>query len=895
MDGELNKLLLRQIRRHFGSVEAVPQEWMGFLSVISDTYKGFEDGEKLLQLSLDISSDELRTAYLNQKENADHLASIINDIRAAILSLDPQSEKGLSTDSGTGARTLLSSLLKLIDEHKALEIQLIQSENYLRDILDSQEVGVIIVDAETFKISFVNRKAASLYGASKEEIIGHVCHGYICPTRCGECELSNNHKLLLSSEKELINIGGEHIPILKSVVHTIFHKRPSLVESFVDITALKKAESELIKAKEEAEAANHAKSGFLANMSHEIRTPLNGVIGFTDLLMKTDLSALQRQHMQTVYQSATSLLELLNDILDFSKIEAGKLELSPEATDVVEMAVQVTDMMRLRARENEVELLLNLPRNLPDLIYADPVRLRQIMVNLVGNAIKFTRQGNVELAITLIDPTPNINGKAKILFSVSDTGIGIPADKQQGIFESFSQADTTTTRKYGGTGLGLAISSRLVNNMGSELKLISAEGKGSKFFFEIEVSAEWHADKPKEVLPKAGRALILEDNARSAQLLSEMLGSLNIQSEITAEPEEALSRLRAGIKYDVVLLDFMLPGTNAFKVIRQLKQGLVLIRKQTFPIAIMHNMPEDNDFRLECEQLEVHTVIAKPVAFGQLQQAIVNLGNPPEKLSETTKMASQDNRMDDYSHFKVLVAEDNRTNIILAKAIINRVLPGAEVIHAAHGGEAVDLYRSHRPDFVFMDIQMPEMNGYDATRNIREFEITTGKRCPIVALTAGTLKGEESRCIEAGMDDYISKPVVESTISRVVKSWLTEKASIRIESPETTSGGKLRFDRSELLHRLHGDVAMLNKILEHAVVNLPQQISDLKTAFDSENCLNLRILAHDMAGSARNLCCYALADMAARLEQSNCEPSRSLECLDDMARESELLIKLFSA
>ncbi len=374
MSSAWNHLLQRQIKRHLGSIDNLPEGVIGLFQSINDTYNSLEDDILLLQNSIEISSQELRDAYHQQKQDAEDRKETIEKIKEAISALTPEGETSIIGDKSSLSENslLLGSLIRLIEERKQMEFSLKESENSLREILDSQDVGVTIIDVETLEIAFINKKGADLFGRSKEEIIGNLCHPMICQKESGMCNLHDPTLLVRQAEQFFVNAKGEKIPILKSVVYSSFKGRKRLVESFVDISSLKVAEAALIKAKDAAEQANRAKSEFVANMSHEIRTPLNGVIGFSDLLMKTKLNETQKHYMQTVFYSANSLLDLLNDILDFSKIESGKFELNPERTDLIVLSEQISDVLKFRAHEKEIELLLNLPVDLPRFIKSIP-------------------------------------------------------------------------------------------------------------------------------------------------------------------------------------------------------------------------------------------------------------------------------------------------------------------------------------------------------------------------------------------------------------------------------------------------------------------------------------------------------------------------------------------
>ncbi len=742
---------------------------------INDTYNNFDDDICLLQNSIEISSQELRDAYLKKKQDAEAQKDTIDRIKEAIFALTPEGEtiNHGTQDSLSDNSHLFTSLIRLIEERKQMEVSLKESEFSLREILDSQDVGVTIIDVESHEVSFINKKGADLYGTPKEEIIGKPCHEMICPTRWGECTLSQPGSLLKTAEKVFLNVKGERIPILKSVVHSSFNGRKRLVESYVDISSLKMAEAALIKAKESAETANRAKSEFLANMSHEIRTPLNGVIGFSDLLMKTKLNDTQKHYMQTVFYSANSLLDLLNDVLDFSKIESGKFEMNPEKTDVILLSEQISDVLKFRAHEKGLELLLNLPADLPRFIEIDPVRLRQVLVNLLGNAFKFTEKGEVEIKIESGTPDA-VSGKTLFTFSVRDTGIGIPREKQQKIFESFAQADSTTTRKYGGTGLGLAISNKLVEMMGSKLDLESEPGKGSRFFFSVLVHAE-HGDPVVFNENNSIRTvLVVDDNQNNRVILQHMLQTRDIQADLAGNGREALEMITPEMNYDVIIMDYNMPEMNGIEVIRRIREKCNMpVEKQ--PIIFLHSSSDDEKIHRECKKLGVKVTLVKPVKMTQLFEALSKIHSNfdvsreiiPESYTKEREYLSR-------THYKIMIAEDNKINMMLASTIISYLLPGSSIIKANDGQEAVNLYKETHPDFLFMDIQMPVLNGYEAVEEIRRIEKQTGGHIPIIALTAGTVKGEEERCRIAGMDDYVSKPVVEGTISRVLKTWLLQ-------------------------------------------------------------------------------------------------------------------------
>ena len=886
-----NKLLLRQIKRHFGSVDAVPESLTGFIKDISDSYKNFEDDTNLLQNAIEISSSELREAYMLQKINAEDQKHTIDKIKSAIFALTPEGQHIINETNldNTDNNYLFDSLIQLIEDRKQMEISLKDSEKYLSEILDSQDVGVMIIDFETHHISFINKKGADLYGIDKEEIIGKYCHLFICPTGFGECSLNNPDAIIKSAEKVFLNADKERIPVLKSVVHSIFNGRKSLVESFVDISSLKKAEEALIRAKEVAETASNAKSEFLANMSHEIRTPLNGVIGFSDLLMKTKLNETQLHYMQTVYYSANSLLDLLNDILDFSKIEAGKFELNPEKTDVIELAEQISDILKFRADEKNLEMLLNIAVDLPRFIYVDSVRLRQVLVNLLGNAFKFTENGEVELRIEY-QPITRESNKSHYTFSVRDTGIGIPLEKQRKIFDSFSQADTTTTRKYGGTGLGLTISNKLVEMMGGVLELESEQGKGSRFYFSIEVEAEIGEHRSDNDIPGVKTALVVDDNANNRTILKHMLRTKNIQVDQAADGVEALIMIDKNLHYDVIIMDYNMPNMNGLEVIRLIREKYsTAVDKQ--PVIFLHSSSDDEKIYKEGRLLGVRASMLKPVKMDQLFDALSKIHVEGILPAIIKPVEIRESKEISFGEFKILITEDNKINMMLATTIVTNLLPKATILKANNGQEAIDIYAKSRPDLILMDIQMPILNGYEAAERIRQMELEMDTHVSIIALTAGTVKGEYERCREAGMDDYISKPVVEETISRILKRWLV-KDNLDIESSikYTETVRVVHFDKEALYLTLQGDKALFNDLIMTALETFPGYIQEMKIAFLKKDFEKIRKNAHALKGAALSISCVEIGNISAEIEVCGADNTAGLsDLLNRLSKEFDYL------
>ncbi len=811
-------------------------------------------------------------------------------------------------------------------EAELLKITMDPNSRQFQAIFDQSPAGMVML-SPVAEVLYANNVVATMLGISPDELEGARFDEMLFPDdqesfRQELAAMRSGARPQFQDTLRYTNRDGEIAWARLHFTYVTDHvQEPWVFGVIEDITVEKSGQEQLRREKESAERATRTKSAFLANMSHEIRTPLHTITGVTELLQETQLDEEQIEYANQIKFSAEVLLGLINDVLDFSKIEAGKLSLEVIEFDLFDMVQEAVDMLSLEAHKKDLEVVVFLDPTLPRHVHGDPVRLRQILVNLFNNAVKFTSSGEIVIRAQRVQQTDN---KVTVSVEVADSGIGIPEQKLTKLFKAFSQVDSSTTRKFGGTGLGLSISRSLVKLMKGNIGVKSTEGRGSTFWFAVPLGVESTGQVFDGEAGAGARVLIVDDHGLARSVLRHYLEAAGATVEESPNGPEGLRELKraadAGEAYDIAFIDLLMPGMDGWQMASEINADKRINSTRLILLSPTGRSAGEAKMKL-LKWFDAY--LSKPLKVDDISNALQSvLGSDMDLPTLEETPVEELEKVGDESEpdpgGTILVAEDHFVNQQLFKTILEK--RGYQTILAGNGREAVELSGDHDIDLVFMDVHMPEMNGYEATRTLRE----RGFDVPIVAVTANVTKGEKERCIEAGMNDYLAKPFKSHDLTPLLHRWLTEREASRAkaapvaepapepapvpepaaapavavgaaagaaESNNGDAGARAVFEYQAALEAFMNQPEVVSRVVGKFVERTEQQLEELKSQIESDEFEDARIVAHTIKGGSWNLEALRLGDAAALLEETtrNADTEGSWREYAKVAQEFETL------
>jgi PAS domain S-box-containing protein len=808
-------------------------------------------------------------------------------------------EIGLNPIKMASGTHVLASIMD-ITERKAADERMRQSEERFRSMIENvKDHAIFMLDGEGRVLTW-NKGAERLTGHGPEEIIGE---HYSCFYPTEDRESGKPEQILQAVladgqwEDEGWRLRKDGSKFWANVVITAVRDEAGSLLGFSavtrDLTRRRQIEEKLRTAKEEADAANQAKSAFLANVSHEIRTPMAGMIGMAGLLFDTELSPAQREYCEIIRRSSESLLTVINDLLDFSKVESGKLELEIIDFDLRSAVEEVMDLFAKQAEDKGVDLINFIRHDVPTRLQGDPGRLRQVLSNLVNNALKFTSEGEVVVRVAIQEQTSSY---VVLRFSVTDTGIGIPQEKQGKLFNAFTQVDASTTRRYGGTGLGLAICKKFIELMQGEISVKSEPASGSTFWFTAQfLKQRGNARNPSSPSTNLHgvRALVVEGNSTTRVVLDHYLSALQIVNDNAVDAPAALEMLRVAAEnrkpYDLAILDFRLSGVDGVELARAIRKDP---KFGTPKLLLLTSLGKRGDAKL-AQAVGINAYLTKPLSFSCLSECLTVLMGEQSKTDSSALVTRHTlASLKGQQRLRILVADDNYINQKVTAALLENMGERADVV--GNGKEALEAFKLIPYDIVLLDLQMPEMDGFEASIQMRLHEYKTGRHSVIIAVTAHAMKEDREKCLGAGMDDYISKPINPRQLKTVIGLWTKKVESAA--APDDAVQGKSSaavWNFPEALAKVEGDRELLREITRLFLEQYPALLEQTRQALSRSDCQLLTRAAHILASSAGQVGAQRVFAAARKLEDMSRggDFSHVPDVLSEMGREL-LLVKL---